>query len=676
VSGAATTLATTEACFESSTGFLLRTRALNATNGSCAGIDAARTASDVAVKFTHDSSGNTTSEEYFGGDNQTISTSGALCGLTLPSCGAYRIDHTYQYGSRKTSRYVDTTSCPGTAMSFYTLDLTIDQNTGRPSAARDTAGVQTNLVFDPEGRLTWQKPQTANPVGDAWMEYVYTNSSGTNPARIDAKTHPNNNTSTILAQSSYVFDPYGRLVTEKTLLPSSSWNQRLTTFDSMDRKTSVSEWQPDGTSAGNIKKTQYTLDLFGRPTTISPPDGTAHNVTLSYQGARQVSRTVKVATAVGTESNSVTTELYDQHGRLVTVTEPSGSGGTNVSTTTYTYDVGNRLKGVSTTSGSTTQSRVLTYDGRGFLTSEQLPEVGSSGNGSITYSAYDARGHAWRIADGANDLTYVYDKAERLAQLKRTSDNQLYKELTYATANGSSDWRNGKLVAAKMHNRYDGSTDFSVEDDYVYGERQGRVSQRQTKTRTEPSGTIYTFTQGFTWNDLGKLATQSYPDSDQFGDTTRSVSYTYTNGFLTAVPSFATSISYHPNMMVNAVAHANGVTDTQGVDPNAMPRPASIATSGATQNWSSGTYAYDGAGNIKAVGQDYYIYDKVSRVVEGAPRAAAYKQRYTYDAFGNITKIETLNGSTWDPKNTTTSGTTNRIQATCPSPINVGDMAA
>ncbi len=198
----------------------------------------------------------------------------------------------------------------------------------------------------------------------------------------------------------------------------------------------------------------------------------------------------------------------------------------------------------------------------------------------------------------------------------------------------------------------------------------------QTKTRTEPSGTIYTFTQGFTWNDLGKLASQSYPDSDQFSDTARTVSYTYTNGFLTGVPSFTTSISYYPNMMVNVVTHANGVTDTYGADPSAMQRPASIATVGATQNWSSGTYAYDGAGNIKAIGADYYTYDKVSRVVEGAPRGATKKQRYTFDAFGNMTKIETWNGSTWDPKNTTTSGTTNRIQGTCPYPVTAGDMAA
>jgi transcription termination factor Rho len=41
--------------------------------------------------------------------------------------------------------------------------------------------------------------------------------------------------------------------------------------------------------------------------------------------------------------------------------------------------------------------------------------------------------------------------------------------------------------------------------------------------------------------------------------------------------------------MLNQVVHANGVTVTHGVDPNAMRRPASIATSGAATNWSTGS---------------------------------------------------------------------------------------
>jgi hypothetical protein len=48
------------------------------------------------------------------------------------------------------------------------------------------------------------------------------------------------------------------------------------------------------------------------------------------------------------------------------------------------------------------------------------------------------------------------------------------------------------------------------------------------------------------------------------------------------------SISYHPNLMLHQVVHANGVTVTHGKDPDDMLRPASIATTGAASNWSTG----------------------------------------------------------------------------------------
>jgi hypothetical protein len=43
--------------------------------------------------------------------------------------------------------------------------------------------------------------------------------------------------------------------------------------------------------------------------------------------------------------------------------------------------------------------------------------VGAAGNGTVTYSNYDARGHAGRVQDGAHDVTYCYDRAERLGRV-------------------------------------------------------------------------------------------------------------------------------------------------------------------------------------------------------------------------------------------------------------------
>jgi hypothetical protein len=55
--------------------------------------------------------------------------------------------------------------------------------------------------------------------------------------------------------------------------------------------------------------------------------------------------------------------------------------------------------------------------------------------------------------------------------------------------------------------------------------------------------------------------------------------------------------------------------------------------------WSSGTYAYDGSGNVKAIGADYYVYDQVGRLVRGSAdkerTGLDSYQAYTYDAFGN-----------------------------------------
>jgi RHS repeat-associated protein len=55
--------------------------------------------------------------------------------------------------------------------------------------------------------------------------------------------------------------------------------------------------------------------------------------------------------------------------------------------------------------------------------------------------------------------------------------------------------------------------------------------------------------------------------------------------------------------------------------------------------WSSGTYGYDGAGNITTIGEDTYRYDLVGRITRGTvmmPDGSTRTQSYAYDSFGNI----------------------------------------
>jgi RHS repeat-associated protein len=636
------TTAKQEFCFDAPTGALLRSRALK--TGTSGG------SNDALGVFTY-TSGNLTSEKYYGGDTQSLST-GSLCSVSLPSPHQYRIDHTWQYGTMKSSRYYDTGDV---ALSFYSLDLDIDANTGFPSASRDTSGIQTSYVYDGLSRLTWEKPAAGQ---GAYIEHQYFPYSTSNPARIEDCAKANGVTtgcspsSDSLWRTALRFDGLARPFLAARLLPTGTWNQQKTYRNGMEWTTAVSEWYDYGTADGSMSKTQYSsFDAFGRPGTVTLPDG--KTITFIYNGERQVQKTLSIATSSTSETTATTTEVYDRQGRLYQLTEPSGTSGANV-TSTYGYDVGSRLHSTSTTSGSTTQTRTFTYDNRGFLSSEQLPEKGASGNGTVTYSSYDSRGHVGRSVDGLNDVTYATDVAERLSAVSVTGGNALIG-LTYATANGGGDYANGKLRTATRHNWISGA-DNQVVETYTYGGVGGAVSQRSTTVEGQ------TVSQSFTWTDLSLPSSVTYPQISGIGPA-RTVSATYTNGFLTAIPSYATSIAYSVNTMLSQVAGGNGVTVTYGLDTNHLPRPASIATSGAATNWSTGAYAYDGAGNIKKIGTvtpyETYVYDKVSRLTSGTivTGGANLTQTASYDAFGFILSLNT-NGSN---QTFTPSSNTNRI---------------
>jgi RHS repeat-associated protein len=380
---------------------------------------------------------------------------------------------------------------------------------------------------------------------------------------------------------------------------------------------------------------------------------------------RQVTRTVQVQSfdANGenpTERDATTTEVYDRQGRLYQVTEPSGVAGANV-TTTYTYDVGNRLTSISTVSQGTTQTRSFSYDNRGFLRFEDLPEktIPTGQIHDVTYLSYDAARHVRRVVDGSNDLTMTYDRAGRLTNVAVTGGSSL-QDLSYSTANSTGSFSNGKLLTATRHNWID-DTDNQVVQTYVYGGKGGRVSQRSTSVEGR------TIVQSFTWNDLGQLATIGYPDDTGLAvDPVRTISPTYTKGWLTAVPGFASALSYAVNGMPATITLANGVSVSQGVDPSNLPRIASIATSGASSSWGTGAYAFDGSGNIKSIGsgatKQEFVYDKVSRLVSGQALAGTTlkTQSVAYDAFGNITTTTTTD---WGPQTFSVDTATNRLNA-------------
>jgi len=667
-----------QSCFDPATGFLSRQRTYS-TGTSPSG-------NDLLLIRTPDNAGNAVRQEWYGGDaaSQSLSLATDLCNLSLPASNAYRLDQTFQYGVLQTAQYKDAAGNATGTLAYKTVDQDIDARTGLVSVSRDTAGIGTNLSYDAMGRLVTVKPQTS---GVAWEQFNYVNATSGNRARVeDLRCSPANlTTCTALTQAQTELDDLGRVAKERRLMANGTWSKRVTTYDLAGNQATVSELQPDTTADASLTRTTFSgYDPFSRPATVTPADGAAHAVTYLYAGVRTRTRTAKVGTGVLDAGGNIPetavsrTEVYDRQGRLWRVNEPSNPTGAAV-TTEYTYDVGGRVGVVKTTAPEGTQFRYFSYDNRGFLKSDTQPEKGGL---QAKASGYDPLGHVGRTEDvvgGPNDLTYLYDRAGRLIQVRETgATGRTLKDFVYAGANGTGNFKLGKLELDRRYNHVlFGTTPYTVEvsQTYVYGGLEGRVSKRDTQLVT--NGTPgESFTQSFSWDSLGNPATLGSSRCTHTGCTgapavERTTSYGYANGFLTGVTGYASSISYHPNGMVNQVAHANGVTDTQAADStNWLARPLSISTSGASANWSTGTYKYDGSGNVIKMGTDWFRYDGVNRLLRGAVHDGLTgggnekQQAYTYDTYGNINQIATTAGGTTQTRLTPTSWSNNRLTGT------------
>lgn len=667
-------------CFDA-TGFLLGRRTHAANDGSYS-------AKDLVTVFSKGTKGNLAAESSFGGDPQALPIDpnggfGFTCGTTGATPAVYKTTHTYSGGVRASSSY----TVGGTT--FKVLDQTIDASTARASSSRDAAGVQTTYSYDPSGR-----PLSISPAQTARTTYTYRNATNAATlARVTIAQVSSGNAT--LAEWRITFDGLGRPTDEEERMPSGSWENRRTNFNALGSATYVSAQGAIGSGTSYLN-----FDAFGRPGTIRPADGNTHDVLLTYFGTRQIDRRVKVATSSTAETFATTSEIYDRFGRLYEVVEPNGTR------TRYEYDAGNRLKRVcQAVSGSSCgQERLFTYDNRGLLLWENHPEKSANTFGQghdVDYPSYDARGHVLRKVDGENDLTFGYDKAERLTLVRDTGSGftdcvnnggrRCWKTFAFATANGAAlaggtDYKKGKLTNASRFN-YVGAP-FNATDEvktfYEYGGRGGRTSRRET-SHVFAGTPKENFRQTFVWDELGTLAEETYPDCVTLSlcgpSSPRTVTYGWTNGRLTSVSGFASSISYHPHGAVARVTRTNGTSDVYDRDANWLPRPAAISTqrtSDALTLFTTGAYGYDGSGNVKKMGNATFVYDALSRLTSGTVYpgrlgdGVAQTQSYGFDNYGNITGITT--NSVF--RSTPTSTATNRLNAAGTSYDAAGNLKA
>ncbi|HEX4952275.1 MAG TPA: RHS repeat domain-containing protein, partial [Thermoanaerobaculia bacterium] len=423
----------------------------------------ARNLHDVVVTYTYDSAGNPIQENWHGGDLDEVGTAEICSVVDAPST---TILHTWQAGVRATTQHA--------GANFKGLDRTIHPGTGLVSSSRDVSGPETTYLYDSMGRVTKATP----PDGEQPIHFTYHQPNP--PATLGKIRVYRGDPETPYSDGEFWIDDFGRVYEERRLMPQ-GWARKRTFFNDNGWKSDESEWGAVGGGEAGLVFTGYRdYDPFGRPTLIHPPDSTpadrAHDVTISYTGTRVVSRTVSVGTGRNSTTNEpvetavTTTERYDGQGRLVQVVEPAGANGAST-TTSYGYDCAGRLRTVTQVDGTDTQTRTFSYDGRGFLTSETHPEKGVTGNGTVTYSLFDARGKAHRKEDGSATLDFVYDGAERLIEVNEVTGattSRPLKVLTYGAANQGTNKRLGRLETATRYNYVDLATLIGQEDWHEY----------------------------------------------------------------------------------------------------------------------------------------------------------------------------------------------------------------
>ncbi len=658
-------------CFDESTGALLGSRSVKDQS-----ISLEDGPEDALTLFTLDGQGFSADITFYGGDaSGSPLPGGDVCETT--AVAAYRISQTHNRGVLETSFFL---ACDGSPVSRRVKNR-IDP-TGLLTNTDDEADIRTVFRYDLEGRLVCSA-RTGEV--ESWNQYHFP-VSAVDSAELEAFSCPSSTqpcavpcaAPSYLTHSRVFFDGLGRRILEKRRIPlegGDSWVERLKTYDLSGRLARESVWVPEGvaalpvaaeaepTASDTPHRWFRDYDRFGRARKVENPDRSFS--TFSFKGDREKVSMIAIGQgAVASEH----IEIRDGHGRLVRVSEQSAGNAAQIHTT-YRYDHEGRLERVCANDNNTlpadcpasgAQRRIFDYDGRGWLSQENHPELGATAGGSVDYS-YDAMGIVvLRDAPGtSSDLVHVYDRAGRLTQVctdgnlnRVCSDpgDRLLKELFYGREVNGAIRNKGKLVMAKRHNWVRTSDSLNVDSDVVvtenfgYTQRSGKLSEYRVRASGGPSFQY----QILAYDDLGNPKDLRYPEcangSCEIGGG-RTVTNLYSQGLLSQVSGYASKVFYHPSGQLAGIEHANGISDLRTLDPLGWRLGSiSVVTQAGSPIWSTGNYGYDASGNILSIGQETFDYDRVGRLVASSvklPDGTFVTQGLSYDIFGNLTSIDT-----------------------------------
>lgn len=521
----------------------------------------------------------------------------------------------------------------------YNYDMGVTTWTkGRTPAGNSQGAIQMPL-YDAAGRIS----KTTNINYGAFTSYAYapnyvqTYSTVTNTsADLSTSTKAYNFTG---------FDGAGRVIATASSFPQTGLYRGVQTiYDTMGRavqqsnptETSASgpNWAATGTDdpqngGYGWKFTQQAYDWKGRPTVTTNTDNSPTNNStrsLSYTGCGCAGGEIILITDETGRQQRVTHDVFGRPFK----TEVLNYDGSTYSTTSNTYTV---LDQVTLTrqfqgsdSSSTYQDTLISYDGRGHIQTQRLPEQTSPTG--FSYNLDDTL----NVVTDARGATTTYDYNAR----------RLTKSLTYG----------GGYSAPNVTFTYDAAGNRSSMAESGFGSVNYNYDQisRLTSESRYFNDLSQSFTLTYAYNVGNELTSIAEPS--QFGS---SVNYNYDQaGQLTSVTgsgggasTYASGFAYRAWGGVTHMDYGNTLSVDLSFDNRLRPTQYDLKTSSAFRVMGQ-QYQYDNAnrltGSTDLVTSNLnrgYGYDQTGRLSSGTTAngtmTGPYSQTYSLDVWGNMT---------------------------------------
>lgn len=513
----------------------------------------------------------------------------------------------------------------------------IHPSLGVPVATLDINGVASSVTYDDLGRPV---ATNADGAASATVEYAVHDPNGDkNGIEVKTTTKEPGSGKPPVSVATTVTDAVDRTYsTTVNGLAAGSKSTTSTRYDVLGRAVEQAAAAPQGT-------TTTVFDSLSRPVTVLSPDKKITSYAYTYTQAED-------GTEVVDPTNVKKRSFTDRDGRLVRtvgVLEDKVKGTVQDIPTVFTYHPFNLLATATDHLGNKT---VMNYDVRGNRTHLEEPDKGTTDTTFFGTGQVDTEKHV----ESKHESTFSYDDLGRKIQAVTEDGISVF---------GYDSAAHGIGKPAFAENQAD-----KIRTEYRYDE-----ASRPAGTDLTDKETSRTYSSDQTYDAMGRLSTQAYPDAPgraRADGKAFTVRYGYSaTGFLSVISNKTQSLPEQvywaltgrkPNLalesaMLNgdptATVPASGaITLSLGYEDQTGRLKTQTATkTGSTTKLQGLTYGYYDNGMVHTRDEagtgvtrnEVYTYDTLLRLTKwglsGEPIGTGHGADYSYDTLGNLLTV-------------------------------------